>query len=868
MVKICSEPYPNNSKYDLHFELYPYTLSDFQKYAIQSIVEGNHVLVTAHTGSGKTLPAEFAIQHFHKLGKKTIYTSPIKALSNQKYYEFTQKYPHISFGLFTGDIKTNPCADVLIMTTEILMNYLFMGQRQGTEGQSSEQSTLSFQIDIERELACVVFDEVHYINDAHRGQVWEQTILMLPRKIQMVMLSATIDAPERFAKWVEDRESSTNGLDKWVEDRESETNGLDQNVAETNGLDQKVETDGPAQKIVYLASTSHRQVPLTHYSYITTPESTFKSIKDKTVESTIRASTNTLVQLQSDTGIFQEQGHLKIKKVLSIFEEKNLFAKRKHVLNNLTIFLREKEMLPAIAFVFSRKHVELCAREITTPLLEDDSKIPYIVRRECEQIVRKLPNFREYLELPEYVELCSLLEKGIGIHHSGMIPILREIVEIMISKKYIKLLFATESFAIGLDCPIKTAIFVSLTKFDGTNERLLMSHEYTQMAGRAGRRGIDTVGHVVHCNNLFDMPTMTDYKRILGGTPQTLVSKFHIHYSMVLNVFKTESGHESLVNFAKKSMINLELNQAIETSKKKLELLEQKIKSEQMIAATAKTPQDICRKYAELEEIKKTLVNKKRRETEKELASIVDQYHNIKTDVTNYFTMEELVSKRNQELEHLEYLTEYINDNIGAVCSVLKEYDIINDDLTLTQIPGQIAANLAEVHPVIMATLMTRWNNFDDFSPKQLACLFSCFTDVKVDHEQKKSLPITEDAFLKMRVLEMSELFQKFDAMENKRRLQTGLQYEDALMYDLIDEVGTWADLETEAECKWFIQTKIAEKSISIGDYTKAILKIGVITKEFINIAEQMSMVSLQHKLTQIEPMIMKYITMSQSLYV
>ena len=125
MVKICNEPYPSNSKYDSNFELYPYSLSDFQKYAIEAIVEKQHVLVTAHTGSGKTLPAEFAIQHFAKQGKKVIYTSPIKALSNQKYYEFTKKFPEISFGLFTGDIKTNPDADVLIMTTEILMNYLF-----------------------------------------------------------------------------------------------------------------------------------------------------------------------------------------------------------------------------------------------------------------------------------------------------------------------------------------------------------------------------------------------------------------------------------------------------------------------------------------------------------------------------------------------------------------------------------------------------------------------------------------------------------------------------------------------------------------------------------------------------------------------
>ena len=126
-------------------------------------------------------------------------------------------------------------------------------------------------------------------------------------------------------------------------------------------------------------------------------------------------------------------------------------------------------MLPAIGFVFSRRQVETCAQEITIPLLEDDSKVGYIVRRECEQIIRKFPNFQEYLNLPEYNFVVGLLEKGIGIHHSGMIPVLREIVELMISKKYIKLLFATESFAIGLDCPIKTAVFIGLSKFDGHN---------------------------------------------------------------------------------------------------------------------------------------------------------------------------------------------------------------------------------------------------------------------------------------------------------------------------------------------------------------------------------------------------------------
>ena len=136
------------------------------------------------------------------------------------------------------------------------------------------------------------------------------------------------------------------------------------------------------------------------------------------------------------------------------------------------------------------------------------------MRDECDKILRK-PNYEEYMRLPEYDELTKLLEKGIGIHHSGMILVFREIVEKMISKGAVKLLFATESFAIGLDCPIRTAVFTSLTKFDGHNMRYLLPHEYSQAAGRAGRRGLDTIGHVVHCNNMFDLPSSNEYKDIL-----------------------------------------------------------------------------------------------------------------------------------------------------------------------------------------------------------------------------------------------------------------------------------------------------------------------------------------------------------------
>ena len=200
----------------------------------------------------------------------------------------------------------------------------------------------------------MVFDEVHYINDVDRGQTWEKTILMLPRHIQMVMLSATIDAPERFAQWVQ---------------RDDET------------------------KDVYLASTHKRVVPLTHYGFMTVNDGTLKTIKDKVVIKDIRDNTNNLICLQNDKGIFQDNGYNTIKRIKKIYKDQNLMIKRKQVLNNVCKFMKEKEMLPAICFVFSRKLVEVCASEITVPLLPDDSKVSYTIAKECETNRSKIAEF-------------------------------------------------------------------------------------------------------------------------------------------------------------------------------------------------------------------------------------------------------------------------------------------------------------------------------------------------------------------------------------------------------------------------------------------------------------------------------------------
>ena len=828
MVKISCEKYPENTKYESYFNTYPYDLSDFQKYAIEAIVEGQHVLVTAHTGSGKTLPAEFALNYFAEKGKKLIYTSPIKALSNQKYSEFCRKYPHISFGLMTGDIKINPNADVLIMTTEILMNYLFIQ----TINETHEDNSLDFNIDIYNELGCVVFDEVHYINDADRGQTWEKTILMLPKHIQMIMLSATIDSPEKFAKWAERDDTS---------------------------------------KEVYLATTHKRVVPLTHYGYLTINESAVKLIKDKETVKEVRSNIHKLIKIQDDKGQFNEDGYNVLHKMSKLYNDRRVYVKRKHVLNNLAGYLKNNNMLPAIGFVFSRKNVEMCASEITISLLEDDSKIPYTVRKECEQIIRKLPNFKEYLELPEYETLVRLLEKGIGIHHSGMIPILREIVEIMISKKNIKLLFATESFAIGLDCPIKTAIFTGINKFDGRSERLLLPHEYTQMAGRAGRRGIDTIGHVVHCNNLFNLPLKQDYSQLLLGKPQRLVSKFRISFSLILSLIKNNKIQmNDFTAFVEHSMIFNELNQEIATHKSILtekKYVYQK-KKEQIVFL--KTIPTICSRFNAIELAIPTTKNKKRRQLEKERDQIIIENPSCKTDCKILSEIEEFETIMREQEEEIFYLENYISEKVLVVCDVLKEKQFIQEmdnNYELTEL-GKIASDIAEVHPLIMTQLITHTNWFQEQTVNDIISILSIFTDVNVAKDVKEENPTSNNYAILQNIQYVTDEYDNYNDLENTMRINSGSQYTDALCYDMPDLVNGWCGCGNEMECKVYLQNNVAEKTISAGDFTKALLKISTIVREIALVAEKMNQIECAHKLSQVDSKILKYITTSQSLYI
>jgi len=861
-----------NPEYNHYFENYPYELSDFQKHAIKAIVDGNHVLVTAHTGSGKTLPAEFAIKHFVNQGKKVIYTSPIKALSNQKYYEFSRKFPDITFGLLTGDIKTNPSADVLIMTTEILMNKLF---RMHDDVSSSSASRLTFEMDIERDLAAVVFDECHYINDADRGHVWEQCILMLPTQVQMVLLSATIDNPSGFAKWI----------------MESKT----------------------ASKVI-ICSTNHRVVPLTHYMFVTTPEGLHKKINDKTVSAGLRKTFNTCLTIQDSEGAFNAQNYSEVGSILRLMDKHGISTTRKHVLNTLIDHMKgcggtsgssegggpyrssegggpyrssegggpyRSSMLPAIVFVFSRKLVEQCAEEVTVPLFTADDPdtidIPYHkIRHECMTIIRRLPNWKEYAELPEYMRLVNLLEKGIGIHHSGMLPVLKEIVELMISKKYIRVLFATESFAIGLDCPIKSAVFISLKKFDGSSSnRYLMSHEYTQMAGRAGRRGIDTIGNVIHCVNLFEhatLPTQITYSEILGRKPQRLVSKFKIDYKTVMNLLCSRAysleedkvPSSSTFDLINKSMMSSEMASIERGIKQDIAEYEKKISDLQQ--QFLGTPIEILQEYCKMQEIRPMASNKKLKEIDAACSALLKAHATIVTDLRVY---KELTSCETElAIKRGEYtsMTNYSQTCVNTVLNVLADRGVI-ENLDIHSEKGVICSSIAEVNPLLMTSLFEEYKDFAEFSPEMLAGFLTLFTDVRIPSSKEDGIQV-DTYFLDKAFAQFARICDDLADCEHAHGIKDPVNTDQYLDASLIaDDVIDWCRSQTEEDCKLVLHHLLLYKGVSIGDFTKALLKISTVVRELISVCEKTGKVELMSRLSQIDPLILKHVTTNQSLY-
>ena len=850
MVVHCQTAFIHpDPKYAEYFAWFPYPLSDFQKWAIYAIVNGHHSLITAHTGSGKTLPAEFAIQFFKRQGKKVIYTAPIKALCNQKLYDLRQKFPHISFGILTGDIKDNPEADVLIMTTEILRNTLFTKKMQtGGTGIAnpvkttvSIPSVLQFEIDIETELGAVVFDEVHYIGDKDRGSVWEQSILLLPPQVQQIMLSATIEKPEVFALWVETEKNKNQTI----------------------------------KRDLYMTTTLERVVPLTHYAWITANKSIIKDAKTTPYEQKFKDLIGKPIVLADSLGNYNEPNYHRVKDVLNYFQKNKEHIKRKYVLNDLVKYLNCNEMLPAICFVFSRKNVEMCAQEIGFTLFDKDDKTPSIIEHECEKIlIGKLTNYKEYTNLEEYRTMIDLLKKGIAIHHAGIMPILREMVELLFERKYIKLLFATETFAVGINMPTKTVIFSSVSKFSGNDMRCLLSHEYTQMAGRAGRRGIDTIGHVIHCSNLFDIPDNNTYKKMLTGAPKMLTSQFRVSFNLVLSIISSNARNLAgsidyqLITFMEQSFIKNEITKEVNNYDVITKDIEKRMIEAYGEQKLCSTPIKIIQEYYDLYTKMDIVSNKQKKQFQREIDNLDLNNLNLKKDIKVYEKIIQLKIELSKNNDYKFEAVNYIQNNIDKILDILKDKKFITSFLKVDDDNDKatVATQLHELHPLAMADLYESTSGFKDITATQLICLFSCFTNVSIQDDKRAHQVYCGDPFVKQLVETITTYINKYYDLEAKHHLETGTDY--TLHYELIDYIQAWCVADDEVACKNIIIKIKEEKEIFLGEFIKAILKINNIAQEFEKVAEMLQNFALLKTIKEIPGLILKYVATNQSLYI
>ena len=855
MVIVCSkdfiqQPDSTSENYENYFNTFNFPLSCFQKWAIYSIVKGDHCLITAHTGSGKTLPAEFAIEYFKSKNKKVIYTGPIKALCNQKLYDFKRKFPNISFGILTGDIKDNPDADVLIMTTEILRNTLLNRKIDTTKIQE-----LQFNLNIETDLGAVIFDEVHYIGDADRGVVWEQSIMLLPPQVQLIMLSATIESPHIFANWVETQKNS--------------------------GTSETSETT--KTKNLYLITTHERVVPLTHYLWTTCPSfAAIPGVKGTPLEYKFKDVMNKPIIIASNNGQFNDSNYFKTEKILEFLYKNKVNVKRPYVLNELVNYLNMNDMLPAICFVFSRKNVETFAKEISVNLFTKEDKTPNIIEHECQKILMdKLKNYKEYILLEEYQSIISLLKKGIAIHHAGIMPVIRELVELLFEKRYIKLLFATETFAVGINMPTKTVIFTSLNKFSGNKMRDLLPHEYTQMAGRAGRRGIDTIGHVIHCSNLFKLPEINTYRAMLTGPPKMLISQFKISFNLILNMNARESGNslvDEIIRFMKNSFVQNEIAKTIDYyDKTEKELLEKKKAQEEIITNKniVKTPIAIINKFNELTKNSEIVNTKQKKKLLQSIHTLKEEYSNIEKDLVYYEQLKQTKNEINNNADYKLDTINYIENNVKHLINILKT----NNFLSYTRIKisseqetgqltkkGIVAMNIQEVHPLVFGEM---YDTYDfNISASELVGLLSCFTSISMPDDLRLSIPGNELVNPKVKKMAnyLNTTMNKYYDLENDYALNSGTDFN--LHFELIDYMIEWCNASDETKCHELITSMKHNKELFLGEFIKCILKINNIAKELETVCTLLDNLNLLQKVKQIPELTLKYVVTNQSLYI
>ena len=500
-----------------------YELDPFQKHAVLGIHAGDHVFVTAKTGSGKTFVGEYLIAYWLSKGKRVFYTTPIKSLSNQKYHDLKKLFPLASVGILTGDIKMCPDAQIVVMTAEILRN-LFYKRGTATEGVG-----LTAAVRLEG-VAGVVMDEVHYIQDPDRGHVWEESLILADRSIQLVLLSATLPSAASLAGWLAELHNKRTWLLSTTYRIVPLVHGLLTRSSDTGGWKVKPVLDTKGAWIGDAYTGWLRDRKAVSDAAVAYKKQVDARRRDGYSGPGVVADTG--VVATPNPGVVADTGVVATPNPCSKVKVESPIAR---LLRTVT-WLNETNNLPALFFVFSRKECERYAGLMVGSLIDtsDAAAAGHIIDFH-------LSRHRAVLETsPQYHRIRDLLIRGIAFHHSGLQPLLKEIVEILFTRGYVKVLFATETFSVGLNMPTKTVVFLELEKWsDGSagngtaQKRILRPDEYIQMAGRAGRRGLDTQGLVLYEPMHYPVE-VGELKGLLTGALPALQSRMRFHYDFIL----------------------------------------------------------------------------------------------------------------------------------------------------------------------------------------------------------------------------------------------------------------------------------------------------------------------------------------------
>ena len=775
--KVCNNIIPDDDlAYNFHYEL-----DAFQKEGIYRIYKNENILITAHTGSGKTVLAIYAIAHCLKHNKKVLYTSPTKSLSNQKYAEFTEKFD--SVGIMTGDIKMNPDAQCIIMTTEILRNILY---RYNNDIENNHITSL---INIE-DVGAVIFDEVHYINDPDRGKVWEETIILLPKDMTLVMLSASIDKPEVFASWIGDIK----------------------------------------QKPISLIPTSHRVVPLRHYFWNS-------YIFDNNGKDELKWE---LVEILDDKGHFKNYDIMK--KNYKMYDVNKLMDK-------LVDFLLDQNYIPALFFKFSRKKCETICKTVRKNLLTHEEI--YEVENTFNYYMKDYK--KTYEILPQYQDVYTQLLKGVVYHHSGLIPILKEIIEILYSKGLVKILFATETFAIGVNMPTKTVIFTDLNKYDNKGLRQLRTDEYLQMSGRAGRRGLDKFGSIIILPSM-ELPEEVSFKNMLTGKSPMLNSKFKLSYQFVLKILDSENfdiktflentlimnenDRKSLLLYSEHDQLKKKMDEVIfdETEFKKMESYENIDKriNDKLFVLKKKDKE-------KLEKDKKNIENSENFKTIYEKYKLYNCYKKELDTISN----------------NIWWFNDSINYNINIITQLLEKIDYYADNKITKK--GIIAKGINECNELLFTEMIFR-GLLDKLDFPEIIAVLSAFINEKDQNSDEKyisDLKVPQSVCYALKKL--IEIGEEFMDLEDQVQLNIDSDYK--LYLDFIEPAYIWAKGGS-------IHEVYRHTTIYDGNFVKAIMRINNICENLMDICKSIEKFDLCEKLENYNSILIRDITSINSLYV